>query len=131
MEEQDEIVVLQIFENSIDANIAQTKLDAHGIQCFLTEENIANLFPVQSTKLFGVRLHVFSNDKDQARQILNEQIFIDREENSCPRCQSGKIEIEYSRKLSSRIITLMIGFLLFIGFPMPKVYRCQDCEHEF
>lgn len=131
MEERDEIIVLQVFENSIDANIAQTKLDANGIQCFLTEENLANLFPVQSAKLFGVRLHVFSRDKDQALQILHEQIFIDREEINCPKCQSGEIEIEYSRKLSSRIITLMIGFLLLIGFPMPKVYRCQVCGHEF
>src|SRR5688572_26274962 len=102
MEECDEIIVLQVFENSIDANIAQTKLDAHGIQCFLTEENLANLFPVQSTKLFGVRLHVLSNDKDLALQILHEQIFIDREEINCPKCQSEKIEIEYSRRLGSR-----------------------------
>ena len=131
MEEQDKIVVLKIFENSIDANIAKTKLDAHGIQCFLTEENVSNLFPLQSVKLFGVRLHVLSDDREQADQILSSQIFIDREELACPRCQSEKVEMEYSRNFLYRVLTLAIGFLTLIGLPIPKVYRCQNCQHEF
>ena len=131
MEDQDKIVVLRIFENSIDANIAKTKLDANGIQCFLTEENVSNLFPMQSIKLFGVRLHVFDKDRDQADHILSNQIFIDREELACPRCQSAKIEMEYSRRLLYRVLTLAIGLMAFIGLPIPKVYRCQDCSHEF
>jgi hypothetical protein len=131
MNDQDEIVVLRIFENSIDANLARTKLDAYGLQCFLTEENVSNLFPMQSIKLFGVRLHVFNNDRDQAEQILSNQIFVDREELACPHCQSMKVEMEYSRSLLYRILTLAIGFIAFIGLPMPKVYRCQDCQHEF
>jgi Putative prokaryotic signal transducing protein len=131
MDEQDKIVVLKIFENSIDANLARTKLDAYGIQCFLTEENVANLFPMQSVKLFGVRLHVFKNDQEQAGQILIDQIFVDREELSCPRCLSIKVDIEESQKLAYRIFTLSLGLLSFLRIPIPKVYRCQDCQHEF
>ncbi|MFZ2906825.1 MAG: DUF2007 domain-containing protein [Cyclobacteriaceae bacterium] len=72
MEESDEIIVYKRFDNSIDANLAKTKLDAYGIPCFLTEENLTNLYPLQNTVLFGVRLHIFSSDQDQADKILNE-----------------------------------------------------------
>jgi uncharacterized protein YlaN (UPF0358 family) len=74
MEESDKIIVYKRFDSSIDANLAKTKLDAYGIPCFLTEENLTNLYPLQNTILFGVRLHIFSNDQNQADQILNEHL---------------------------------------------------------
>jgi DNA-directed RNA polymerase subunit RPC12/RpoP len=131
MEEQDEIIVFRSFENSIDANIIKTKLDANGIPCFLTEENLANLYPAQSFVLFGVRLHIFDKDKERVSEILQENFLSVDETTKCPNCQSEKVEIEYTRKATSRIITLLVGLLLFIGFPLPKIYRCQDCKHEF
>ena len=49
MTERDDIIVFRKFETSIDANIVKSKLDAYGIPCFLTEENMANLYPGAST----------------------------------------------------------------------------------
>ena len=51
MNERDErhegqgIVVLMNFRESISANIVKNKLDAYGVPCFLTEENLSNLYP--------------------------------------------------------------------------------------
>ena len=42
-----DIVVFRHFDIAIDAHIAKSKLDAYGIPCFLTEENMANLYPDQ------------------------------------------------------------------------------------
>ncbi|HEU5290771.1 MAG TPA: DUF2007 domain-containing protein [Cyclobacteriaceae bacterium] len=72
MEEQDEIIVFKRFESAIDANIVKTKLDANGIPCFLTEENLANLYPLQNFLAMGVRLHLFSRDIEWAKAVLNE-----------------------------------------------------------
>jgi hypothetical protein len=72
MEEQDEIIVFQRFESAIDANIVKTKLDANGIPCFLTEENLANLIPLQNFLAIGVRLHLFSKDVEWAKSVLND-----------------------------------------------------------
>ena len=44
-ESDNEIVVFQHFDNAIEANIAKTKLDAFGVPCFLTEENMGGLYP--------------------------------------------------------------------------------------
>lgn len=72
MEDQDEIVVFKRFDNNIDANLAKTKLDAYGIPCFLTDENLTNLYPMQNTILFGVRLHIFKQDETRVKQVLEE-----------------------------------------------------------
>jgi len=130
MEEQDEIIVFKRFENAIDANIAKTKLDAYGVPCFLTDEHLTNLYPLQNLILFGVRLHIFNKDREAAEQVLQDVYLNNDDVIICPRCRSKKVEMEYTQKFSSRILRVTIGFLLFI-LPLPKVYRCQDCEHEF
>ncbi len=72
MKEQDQIIVLRTFAGNIEASLAKSKLDAHGIPCFLTEESLAGLFPVQNPGL-SVRLHVFKQDADQARALLDDE----------------------------------------------------------
>lgn len=72
MEEEDKIIVFKRFENAIAANIAKTKLDANGVPCFLTEENLANLYPLQNFPAMGVRLHLFEKDTEWARSVLSE-----------------------------------------------------------
>lgn len=90
MPDQDEIVALKQFDDAIYANIAKTKLDARGIPCFLTEENMANLYPGQSAFPFRVRLHVFKKDAEEALHILFEQnLQIEPPDQVCPRCQSN------------------------------------------
>jgi hypothetical protein len=72
MEEHDEIIVFKRFANVIDANIIKTKLDANGIPCFLTDENLANLYPLQNFLAMGVRLHLFAKDVEWAKSVLIE-----------------------------------------------------------
>lgn len=131
MEEDDKIIVLKSFDTSIKASLAKSKLDAHGIPCFLTEENLANLYPVQNPRFSGVRLHLFLRDFEQARQVLAEIILLtDEELTRCPRCQSTRVELDYTKKLRSRFMSILFT-IFFALFPLKKVYRCIDCEHEF
>ena len=74
MEESGKIVVFKAFDNVINANLAKTKLDAYGIPRFLTEENFTNLYPLMNDIFPGVRLHVFKQDFDQAKEVLQEEI---------------------------------------------------------
>lgn len=127
-EDHDKIVVFRHYDTAIDANLAKTKLDAHGVPCFLTEENLATLYTGQSYRLFAVRLHLFSNDVLLADQILNDQILV--EQLSCPHCRSQKVEIQYSRKFTS-ILVSVLSLLIAALLPNKKVHRCQDCGFEF
>jgi hypothetical protein len=70
-QEPGKIVVYAIYNSVIDANIIKTKLDAYGIPCFLTGENISNLYPLPANGFSGTRLHVFENDVTQINELLN------------------------------------------------------------
>jgi hypothetical protein len=130
MEEQDNIIVLKTFGSTIEANIAKTKLDAYGIPCFLTEENLANLYPIQNPR-FSVRLHIFEIDKVRAQEVLNEVVQLpDEEPIQCPCCRSVNIETGYSRKPVSVILSLFFS-LFFVLFPPKTISRCRDCNREF
>lgn len=111
VEKQGNIIVLKSFGSTIEANIAKTKLDAYGIPCFLTEENLASLYPLQNQR-FSVRLHIFEQDRERAQEVLNEQVPLpDEEPICCPRCRSVNIESGL--------------------FPPKTISRCRDCGLEF
>ncbi|NOT74470.1 MAG: hypothetical protein HOP08_06035 [Cyclobacteriaceae bacterium] len=70
---EDKIVIYQAYDTVMEANIAKTKLDAYGIPCFLTEENLNNLYPFRNDLFPGVRLFIFENDRDRVREVLTEE----------------------------------------------------------
>ncbi len=70
---EDKIIIYAAYDTAIQANLAKTKLDAYGIPCFLTEENFTGLYPLRNAIFPGVRLHIFENDSDRAREILLEE----------------------------------------------------------
>lgn len=132
-EEQNRIIVLKQFENSIDAHIAKAKLDAYAIPCFLTEENIAGLYPGQTYLPFGVRLHIFEKDKEEASNLLGEKrMIIDGSPDAaCPNCQSKKIQRDFPKRFSLKTLTAL-GVLFFgVFLPHKKVNHCIDCDYEF
>jgi hypothetical protein len=134
MQDHDDIVVFQKFDSAIEANIAKSKLDANGIPCFLTEENMANLYPGASNLMnFNVRLHLFGNDAERARLILSENsLRLDDDSiSSCPRCRSTNIERDFPKKLTETFASSLRYLFFGIFYPEKKVYRCSDCEFEF
>jgi len=128
VENPDDIVVFQHFDNAIDANIAKTKLDAFGIPCFLTEENMANLYPGQSLNVFKVRLHLFATDRERASQILVQNLLVEEESSViCPRCHSEKVTRVFPRKVADSLLYVLFGVFL----PHKKVNHCLHCDLEF
>lgn len=63
--EQDHTIVLAIYNDIVEANLAQEKLKANGIDSFLEDENVMGLNP-----LGGIELKIFSKDKEAAEKIL-------------------------------------------------------------
>lgn len=65
--EKDHTIVLHIYDSILEANIAQEKLKANGINSSLEDENVMGLNP-----LGGIELKIFSKDKETAEAILAE-----------------------------------------------------------
>ena len=129
MQDRDDIVVLQRFDNVIEANIAKSKLDAYGVPCFLTEENMASLYPGASNMMnSNVRLHIFRHDVERARQVMSENALTVNDDSflQCPACRSKNIERDFPKKLTESFWSSLRYLFFGIFSPDKKVYRCRD-----
>jgi hypothetical protein len=63
---EDETVVLEVFNDSLTAGFVQNKLKEEGIESFLVDENVVGLNP-----LGGIELKIFSKDVERAKKILS------------------------------------------------------------
>jgi len=134
MDEGGDIIVFRKFETVIQANIIKAKLDAYGVPCFLSEENLANLYPGASSLMNSdVRLHLFAYDREKAERILEENhMELDDETVSrCPKCKSRKLERDFPKKFSATFGSALNVLFFGVFFPHKKVFRCLDCEYEF
>lgn len=125
---EDKIIVFRKFQSSIDANIAKTKLDAYGIPCYLTEENMTML-----TTAFlsgGVRLHVFQQDQERVEQLLHGDLQNMTDDDGiliCPKCNSKKIISLNKSNLHQEVNQALLGFIM----GLKSKFYCQDCGNEF
>jgi hypothetical protein len=130
MGRNENIIVFRQFDTVVDAHIAQAKLDAFDVPCFLTEEHIASLYPGQQALPFRIRLHIFERDRDRVSQLLTVMTTADPEI-TCPQCHGKHIERRFPKSLSERTLSALA--ILFFGVFLPhlKVNHCSDCDNEF
>lgn len=113
---------LASFEYAADVQIVKGKLESEGIPVFLRDENTLNSDPLISNAIGGVKLQVYSKDKERALTIYNEvrAYALDDNDNPvvCPNCKATKSEVYYNRK--------GIFYKLFPFFEKRK-YKCLNC----
>lgn len=120
---EQEFHILGTFEFPADVQIIKGRLEAEGIPVFLRDETTINSDPLISSAIGGVKLQVYSSDRERAKKIYDEvrNYATDAEGRPivCPNCKATKSEIYYSRK--------NIFYKLFPFFE-PLKYRCLQCN---
>src|SRR5690606_11779501 len=85
------------FQYSSEAQIIKGRLEADGIEVFLSDNLTIDTDPLISNAIGGVKLKVLASQSEEAIEILNSinKYSIDDEGNSihCPSCNSKKIEL--------------------------------------
>lgn len=119
---EDKFYILAAFEFVADVQILKGKLESEGIAVFLKDENTLNSDPLISHAIGGVKLQVYTKDKERALEIYNEvrAYAIDDKGNPivCPNCKARRSEAYYGRK--------NLFFKLFPFFEEKK-YKCLNC----
>jgi len=69
-----DFVLLQTFDNYIDAHIIKGRLEAEGIICWLRDEHLSALIvdPVLVSAIAGIKLMIAKEHVERAIEILNE-----------------------------------------------------------
>jgi len=69
---EQEFYTLGAFEFVADVQIIKGRLEAEGIPVFLRNENTLNSDPIISNAIGGVKLQVYTKDKEKALTVYNE-----------------------------------------------------------
>lgn len=65
-------IILKSYENLTEANFDKHMLEENGIDCFLSDSNVVQLYPMFSSPFGGIKLHIFEEDEEKALQVLNQ-----------------------------------------------------------
>src|SRR5687767_10732592 len=88
-----EFVVLQSFNNYIEAHIVMGRLEEEGIRCWLKDEATATVTPFLVNDMGGIKIMVVEEQYDRALGILQEINAAKRAKYICPSCGSSNIEL--------------------------------------
>jgi hypothetical protein len=132
--EEEKFTLLRRFQYSSEAIIYQGKLESHGIEVFMRDNNIVDSNPLYSNAVGGVKMFVKTEDFEKANEVLNEvslySVDDDHQPLKCPKCGAEQIEMETSIDgIKSFFQVLFFGAFALL-FSKHK-HKCQNCKHEF
>lgn len=124
------------FQYSIEAQIIKGRLEAEGIQVFLSDHLTIDTDPLVSNAIGGVKLKVLARDTLRAKHILGTiaKYSMDNDGNPivCPNCGKKEVELFSTIKDLKSFVSFLFGVLSFtLPFYSKDKYRCQNCKTEF
>lgn len=128
--------IIARFQYSTEAQIIKGRLEAEGIQVFLSDNLTIDTDPLVSNAIGGVKLKVLSTDALKAQHILESinKYSIDDEGNTinCPNCKGCHVELFSTIKDAKSFFAFIFG-VLFSALPFytKHKYKCEDCKTEF
>ena len=116
-----------------EAHIIKGRLDADGIECFLTNENFTDLImPLSNTMLnSGVQVIVKENDFDKASIVIKDMLEPNNEIIVCPHCGSADISLSGGREIGFKLLNMLRSILTIDSIGNMKTkYYCNNCKKE-
>jgi Zn finger protein HypA/HybF involved in hydrogenase expression len=126
-----DFVLLQSFDNYIDAHIVLAKMEEEGIQCWLKDENTVTLTPIFNNVVGGIKLMVAKEQLERATALLNHFDNEKKNKFSCPRCGSHNIELIAARKPLNILGALVTWLTGSYAMSTDNVWHCFNCDEEF
>jgi len=127
-----DFIILQSFNNYMDAHLLMAKLESEGIECWLQDENTVIVNPILTNAVGGIKLFVTKQDFGRAYEIFREVENNRKQAIECPKCKGHNIELVSTPRKASNWISGIFTYI-FGGFAMAvdNVNHCFDCGHEF
>lgn len=132
----DKLVILAEYRDLPQAGLAQSTLEAQGIQCFLDNQYMIGVNRLYSTALGGIKLKIHACDATRANEILCrfESVYavgLDEDEcapeATCPCCGSAEIiSRNYTRKFAAASLLFSLPIFFFL-----KRNSCKGCGHKW
>lgn len=66
------VIVLRTFDSLAEATYVKDMLEQNGIESFISNEAMSQLYPFFSSSVSGIPLHILEEDLARANEILND-----------------------------------------------------------
>lgn len=131
----EKLVTVAAFPSPWEARLAQSSLEAEGIEAVVADENVGSLYG--GGVIGGVKLRVREEDAARATELLATlrpipEIYLVTEEDArrprCPTCRSEDIWYERWSRLG------VLGSWILLGLPLPvpsRRWTCRRCGAEW
>ncbi|RNC88375.1 MAG: DUF2007 domain-containing protein [Winogradskyella sp.] len=129
-------VTVAKYQYSSEAQIAKGRLEADGIKVFLSDNLTIDTDPLVSNAIGGVKLKVYSENEQDARDILKSIKAYSVDDNgqpiACPNCGNHHVELFSSIDSFKSLMAFLFGIITFtLPFHTRYKYVCDDCKTEF
>ena len=85
-------VQLRSFDNYIPAHMMLQRLEGEGIRAYLKDEHTVTIDPILSNAIGGIKLMVYADQLERARQLADEYERTYKEALPCPNCSSLNVQ---------------------------------------
>lgn len=127
-----EFIIVNSYNNYIEAHIARGVLEEQGIRCWLKDENTLTIDPILTNAVGGIKVMVANKDAQMALEIFNQLRKEQKLAITCPACGSNNIElVSTPRKALNWLSAILTFFLGNYSMAIEKVNHCFACKHEF
>lgn len=127
-----DFIVLNAYNNYIEAHIAKGVLEEEGIGCWLKDENTVTIDPILTNAVGGIKIMVAKADAERAWEVLERLRKEQKQTVVCPKCGSHNTELVTTpRKAMNWLSSITTFFLGDFAMGIDKVNHCFDCRHEF
>lgn len=125
-----DMVIIQTFDNSFNANIQLTRLRAAGIECYLKDEYTVTIDPLLSNAIGGIKLVVRKSEEYKVRRLLGEMNASSDNRLLCPQCGSHKFILVPKRSTENLLTAITTWLFSAYAVSAENVYQCTDCGYE-
>jgi hypothetical protein len=124
------VTTIATFTKPEDAHLMRLRLGAAGIEAFVQDEHLVQIYPLYANAFGGVRLQVADEDVSAVRETLVEDPGLppDADVERCPRCGSPVHEVERFSRWFAFLSLLVIGIPILI---LRRRKRCVDCLYTW
>src|SRR4030095_7464309 len=107
-----DFIILQSFNNYMDAHLLMARLESEDIECWLQDENTVTIYPVWTNAVGGIKPHGKKEDLSRARQIFWEVENNRKQEVECPKCKGHNIELVSTPRKAANWFSAILTFFL-------------------
>lgn len=121
-----DFITVAAYTNIVDARIAKSVLDQHGVFAVIANEHIADMNLPGVAGVSGIELRVAASDAEAAASLVTDESAAHEGRSACPRCGSNR-----TKRRRNVLLGVFMDILGLSTTKMNRQWRCSACGNDW